>query len=208
MERYILVAAVLIMAFASAIIPKIMRNRYQNKFLELFKQGEFDQLDELLNKSIVKYLFMPFNLEYIRLNIALIKEDSVAIDKQIDLLTSMKMTEKQKEDVYLKALNYYVTMGNNDRAKKMYECAMTLKDKNLTKSADMTYDIFVNKGYKYLDELEKNLDNCSKDYKVFNCYLVALMYENKNDKKKAEYYHSLTEKLKIELNEKIKEEKK
>ena len=99
MERYILVAAVLIMAFASAIIPKIMRNRYQNKFLELFKQGEFDQLDELLNKSIVKYLFMPFNLEYIRLNIALIKEDSVAIDKQIDLLTSMKMTEKQKEDV-------------------------------------------------------------------------------------------------------------
>ena len=32
--------------------------------------------------------------------------------------------------------------------------------------------------------------------------------ENKNDKKKAEYYHSLTEKLKIELNEKIKEEKK
>ena len=195
MEKYILVAAVLIMALASAIVPNVMRNRYQNKFLELFKQGEFDQLDELLNKPVVKYLFMPFNLEYIRLNIALIKDNGEAIDKQIDLLTSMKMTEKQKEDVYLKALNYYVTMGNNDRAKKMYECAMTLKDK-------------VNKGYKYLDELEKNLDNCSKDYKVFNCYLVALMYENKNDKKKAEYYHSLTEKLKIELNEKIKEEKK
>ena len=200
MEKYILVAAVLIMALASAIVPNVMRNRYQNKFLELFKQGEFDQLDELLNKPVVKYLFMPFNLEYIRLNIALIKDNGEAIDKQIDLLTSMKMTEKQKEDVYLKALNYYVTMGNNDRAKKMYECAMTLKDKNLTKRADMTYDIFVNKGYKYLDELEKNLDNCSKDYKVFNCYLVSLMYENKNDKNKADYYRDLTEKLKKELS--------
>ena len=104
MEKYILVAAVLIMALASAIVPNVMRNRYQNKFLELFKQGEFDQLDELLHKPVVKYLFMPFNLEYIRLNIALIKDDAEAIDKQIDLLTSMKMTEKQKEDVYLKAL--------------------------------------------------------------------------------------------------------
>ena len=45
MEKYILVAAVLIMALASAIVPNVMRNRYQNKFLELFKQGEFDQLD-------------------------------------------------------------------------------------------------------------------------------------------------------------------
>ena len=62
MEKYILVAAVLIMALASAIVPNVMRNRYQNKFLELFKQGEFDQLDELLNKPVVKYLFMPFNL--------------------------------------------------------------------------------------------------------------------------------------------------
>ncbi|MGN1398872.1 MAG: hypothetical protein ACI4WG_02595 [Erysipelotrichaceae bacterium] len=196
MEKYILVIIVVVMALASAIIPNMMRNKYQNQFVELFKNGQFEQLEELLNKSVVKYLFMPFNLEYIRLNIALIKEDSQAIDKQIDLLTGMKMTEKQKEDVYIKALNYYVTMDDVDRAKKIYELAMTLKNESLKKSADITYDVFVNKGYKYLDELEKNLDNCPKEYKVFNSYLVALMYEHKGDKQKADYYHDMTEKLK------------
>ena len=64
--------------------------------LEERRKVNYDHPDSLENDLLVKHLKMLLNGE--------------AIDKQIDLLTSMKMTEKQKEDVYLKALNYYVTI--------------------------------------------------------------------------------------------------
>ncbi|MDO4377891.1 MAG: hypothetical protein Q4C64_01910 [Erysipelotrichia bacterium] len=190
-KEKILILIIVVMTLISIIVPNILRKKYQDRFINLFQQKKFDELETLLAKKTVKYLFMPFNIEYMRLNIAFMKGDEDAINKQFSLFAKMPMNKKQKEDIYIKAFNYYVTMEDIERAKKAYELVQSLKDEKIKKSADITYDIFCEKGYKYLDELEKGMESCPADLKSYNAYLVSLMYANKGDQKKAEKYKEM-----------------
>lgn len=182
---------VIIFAIISIVAPNIIKKKYQDKFVELFQNKKFDELEELLNKKIVKYTFMPFNIEYLRLNIAFVKDDEKAINNQFEVFSKMPMNTKQKEDVYIKYFNYYVMIEDMERAKKAYELVQSLKNDNIKKNADITYDIFCEKGYKYLDEIKESADNATGEMKGYNSYLVSLMYDNKGDKENAEKYKEI-----------------
>lgn len=194
-KNWPLVALVIIFAIISIVAPNIIKKKYQDKFVELFQKKKFDELEELLNKKIVKYTFMPFNIEYLRLNIAFVKDDEKAINNQFEVFSKMPMNTKQKEDVYVKYFNYYVMIEDMERAKKAYELVQGLKNENIKKNADITYDIFCEKGYKYLDEIKESADNATGEMKGYNSYLVSLMYENKGDKENAEKYKEIAKSM-------------
>ena len=76
-----LILVIVILTIISIVLPNYMRKKYQDQFIKLFSQQKFDELEQLLNKKSVRYFFMPFNIEYMRLNMAFVKGDEKEIDK-------------------------------------------------------------------------------------------------------------------------------
>lgn len=186
-----LILVIVILTIISIVLPNYMRKKYQDQFIKLFSQQKFDELEQLLNKKSVRYFFMPFNIEYMRLNMAFVKGDEKEIDKQFEVFDRISMNTKQKEDFFVKQFNYYIMMEQFDKVQKPYEAIQSLKNEQIKKAADITYDIFVKKGYQYLEEIESEFENCPEQMKGYNAYLISLMYENKKDENNAEKYKQL-----------------
>lgn len=200
-----MVLIIVLLTIVSIVIPNAMRKKYQDQFVKLFSQQKFDELEQLLNKKSVRYFFMPFNLEYIRLNMAFIKGDEKAIDKQFEVFDKISMNTKQKEDLFVKEFNYYIMMEDYDKAQKPYEAIQNLKNEQIKKAANITYDIFVKKGHQYLEEIEKGYEECPEQAKGYNAYLISLMYENKGDKENSEKYRLIAKEKLEQLPEKEKQ---
>ena len=159
-----------------------------------FANQAFDELDRLLDRTIVKFVFMPFHLEYVKLNEAMIRGRKEQIERQFKRLLKLKLTEKQKQIVYVNGFNYYLSENDGKKVKQFYRLVNTLKEEEIIQSTRISYDIFHEKGYTYLDEVLENYKHCADEEKYVNEFLLSVMYKNKGDHEKAAYYEELSKK--------------
>lgn len=134
---------------------------------------------------------MPFHLEYVKLNEAMIRNQKEQIEKQFKRLLK-QLTEKQKQIVYMNGFNYYLSENDEKKTKQFYRLVNTLKEEEIKQSTRISYDIFHEKGYKYLDEVLENYKQCDDEEKYVNEFLLSVMYKNKGDHEKAAYYEELS----------------
>ncbi len=165
----------------------LLKNHVQKSLIDMIKRKQFDKFDRNSQKILVKFLFPPYNLEYLRLNRYLISDDKEKIDQQFELLLR-SAKQSQKKDIFLKAFEYYAFDGDEVKAKKYYNELIKINKKNISKYITLLYDVFILKKHNHIEELERDFNNLNSNQKKFVAQLLVAQYQNKKDVRKQKFY--------------------
>ena len=203
----VLLVITVVLLVGNELFRRIAEKKITDKLTKLFLEGDFDALDKELDKKLTRYLVPPFNLDYLRLNEALAKGKKKEIDAQFEHFEHVRLNNNQKQLIDSNAFYYYVGNKDEKNARKYYERinASGLADED-KKVYSRLYDTYILKGYRYLEETEKELLEAKEKEKAPLEALLAVMYENKGDKEKAQAYYRKVEEFSRRMEESVKAE--
>ncbi len=171
--------------------PIVLRKIISDKLTDLLIKKDFRTFDQKIESRLVKLVISPFNIDYMKLNEALIKDDHKEVDKAFKVFDSRKLNDRQKEAVYYNGFYYYLAKENKDMTTKYVDRLLKLdhlKD-DVKKEIKISYDINILGHYDLLDETLKKLET-EKDPQLIIKYelMIAKMYANKGEDDKAKEY--------------------
>ena len=192
--RNVLITAAVIVIFA--VIRRLASRYFTKKLTEFIVKNDSASFDEQIGKWYAKLFLSPFNMDYLKLNSYLIRGNDRLIKEMFERFDNVRLTDNQKRTVYTHAFSYFVDQDDKAKAKKYYELLMPLThDVAVRKSISRLYDVYVEEGYKYLDETIAELDKADDAQKANLNSLISLMYKNKGDNKAAEKYYDAAQAL-------------
>ena len=116
------------------------KKKVVNKLLNLVVATKFDEFYEYIASDEVLEVIETYNINFLKLNIAQITENSKDFDSILAEFDNIKVTQKQKVELYLKAFSYYADIENKIKSRKY-------KNLILETSQDETQKTFVNRLY-------------------------------------------------------------
>ena len=146
------------------------------------------RFNKIVYSKIIKFLFPPYNIEYLKLNSALLENNKKEINKQFEKMFKYRLSHMQKKDLLMKAFNYYITIGDDKHAKKVLNIIMQTDDDDLKKETEMLYKILFENSSEYIDAMLKTLCDASEQDRPFVEYLLYHQYKNMNDKENSSLY--------------------
>ena len=180
----------------------ITKNTVKGKLMLAFQNRDFDAYYKLLDRTITKIMIPAYNIEYMRLNGLIEEKKSKKVDDQFALLFKGRKTEKQKENLYQKCLQYYVDVN---QSKKCHQVLKSMKDNQLNEKiieeATWIVDILVDHQANHIQDIQSQLNTATKEQKVVYYYLLKSQYLNKQDNAMAMKYERLLKDLYFEINE-------
>ena len=168
------------------------RNAAFNSLLKHLNNQDYDGFDKECETAEVQSFIPAYNLNFLKLNAALMRDDKQRIEDTIASFDSIKMNEAQRKALYEKCFYYYISTKNKEKAEHYYQMLMTTKGNNDIYS--YFYDTYVLEGTKYLDEVLEKVDSLNAQQKIVFYTLIADMYRNANDKENAKKYDELLKK--------------
>lgn len=190
----IIMGILFIFSIAYEVFNKNKTKNYLDQLSEYLMKQDYDKFDELIEDDKIKRNIPIYNRNFLKLNEALMRQDDSRCEELFKTFDSLRMSDTQKVAIYSNGFYYYMNKNNNDEATKYFNL---LKQTNQYKNNhvyDRIYDTYILKGYKFLEETEQ----LAKDNPKL-LMLVADMYRNKGDDKKADEYEMLTkEKLNLQ----------
>ncbi len=190
--KYTIIAIVVVIAIGIAVTLAVVKKNISHKIVMAVESGNHDDFNLILDKKITKFLFPAAYLDSLRLNEAMIRNDVNEIDRLLEKLNKIKLSEKDKEKIYTQAYNYYLSVKSYKKCGIWHDKIMELKNDRLINEIDKSYNIYVEKGYKYLDEMLSELEYMEENNRGINEFLISLMYKNKGDKQNAAKYDKLS----------------
>ncbi len=190
--KYTIIAIVVVIAIAIAVSLAVIKKNISHKIVLAVESGNHELFNAILEKKITKFLFPAAYLDSLRLNEAMMRNDVNEIDRLLDKLNKIKLSEKDKEKIYSQAYNYYLSVKSYKKCTIWHDKIKELKNDRLIAEIDKSYNIYVEKGYKYLDEMLEELDNMEPANRGVNEFLISLMYKNKKDNVNAAKYEKLS----------------
>lgn len=179
----ILAASVFVLA-----MTEIAKRFYAAKLAALYERGEMGEYLHTLEMPLVRLVFPAWNRAFMRMNALMVEEDRSALDKLIPEMLCMGQSPKQRRELIGRAFNYYVEQGNEVGAKPLLEEIERVEPSEVSKQARMTYEIYLEKSFAYIDAMETRLSEVSGANRGFTELLLAIQYENKGDARRAEQY--------------------
>lgn len=181
---------VLILAMSVFVLAmtEIARRFYAAKLAALYERGEMGEYLHTLEMPLVRLVFPAWNRAFMRMNALMVEEDRSALDKLIPEMLCMGQSPKQRRELIGRAFNYYVEQGNEVGAKPLLEEIERVEPSEVSKQARMTYEIYLEKSFAYIDAMETRLSEVSGVNRGFTELLLAIQYENKGDARRAEQY--------------------
>ncbi len=183
----ITIVVVLVLVISLPLGRRMVVNSVENSLL----QENFDKFDKQIKRWYIKIFIQPFNVDFLKLNRAILSEDKEMTDEMFEHFDHVNLNEDQKEQVYYRGFQYYVTEGNRKMSDKYYDLIKDLSNEDLINYVDRLYDVYVRKGWKYLDEMIDEVqedDGLTKDEQLEHYSMISTMYDNKGDKKNADKY--------------------
>lgn len=182
--NYYLLGGIVIAFILINFARKVFTENLKNKLTNAIYQGQIDEFDRLVSKKYVKYLIHPFNLDYLKLNKAIISENRKEIDQMFDKLENVQLTDTQKNAVYEKGFYYYLQEKDNNKLNKYYKLIKELPDQTLLNKIQDAYSIC---GLRETKLLEKYEDLLKKEPKNLNVlFLLYNIYKNLGNENKAD----------------------
>lgn len=175
------------------IISKSIRDYKLNQMIALLHEHKFSEFDQLMEKKIVKIVFNSFNIDFIKLNSYLIRKDSKKIDHAFSDFDSVRLSSKQRDEVDLKAFNYYL-FNDEQKTKKYYQNIKNSKTNMMKKDVERLYDVYILKSDRYLQDLLDETEILEDKYKSANELLISEIYKNLGNFNKQNLYKELAEK--------------
>ncbi len=181
---------VLILAMSVFVLAmtEIAKRFYAAKLAALYERGEMGEYLHTLEMPLVRLVFPAWNRAFMRMNALMVEEDRSALDKLIPEMLCMGQSPKQRRELIGRAFNYYVEQGNEVGAKPLLEEIERVEPSEVSKQARMTYEIYLEKSFAYIDAMETRLSEVSGVNRGFIELLLAIQYENKGDARRAEQY--------------------
>lgn len=181
---------VLILAMSVFVLAmtEIAKRFYAAKLAALYERGEMGEYLHTLEMPLVRLVFPAWNRAFMRMNALMVEEDRSALDKLIPEMLCMGQSPKQRRELIGRAFNYYVEQGNEVGAKPLLEEIERVEPSEVSKQARMTYEIYLEKSFAYIDAMETRLSEVSGVNRGFTELLLAIQYENKGDARRAEQY--------------------
>ena len=172
-------------------------NSLAEKLAILIANKQYKEFDELsASKQAIKYI-KPFNLDYLKLNRAIDADDEKKVKKLLDDFKNVHMNNRQKSVLYSRAFFYYVVKGQYKDAEQYYNNLVSINGIKIPDRINYIFDTYCKKSYSYIEEIESKLDKANENEKMEYYALLADMYMNKKDPKKAEEYRKIvTDKMK------------
>lgn len=181
---------VLILAMSVFVLAmtEIAKRFYAAKLAALYERGEMGEYLHTLEMPLVRLVFPAWNRAFMRMNALMVEEDRSALDKLIPEMLCMGQSPKQRRELIGRAFDYYVEQGNEVGAKPLLEEIERVEPSEVSKQARMTYEIYLEKSFAYIDAMETRLSGVSGVNRGFTELLLAIQYENKGDARRAEQY--------------------
>lgn len=181
---------VLILAMGVFVLAmtEIAKRFYAAKLAALYERGEMGEYLHTLEMPLVRLVFPAWDRAFMRMNALMVEEDRSALDKLIPEMLCMGQSPKQRRELIGRAFNYYVEQGNEVGAKPLLEEIERVEPSEVSKQARMTYEIYLEKSFAYIDAMETRLSEVSGVNRGFTELLLAIQYENKGDARRAEQY--------------------
>ncbi len=190
---YIILIALVIISFFG---PFILRNIYSTRLTKLLLKGDFVNFDKVIGSRICKMVIYPFNIEYMKLNKALMTDDEKDIDAAFAVFDNRKLNNKQKLAVVCKGCQYYISKEDKEKARKYCNALLEIKDlpEDVIKEVNDNYNIIINGSYELLDTtLDKLSKTTDAEERLKYQMMIAKMYSNKGDLDKCEEYLNMVE---------------
>lgn len=164
-------------------------SKLENELTSALLKKDYRKFDELVNSVDAKKNIPPYNLNYLKLNAAIIRGKKQDIDSLCDNFENVHMNQAQKENFYATAFGYYAQQNNKKKA--LYYKDKILKESKNEKNIEACkrmYSVYIESSDEYLDVLLKECESLSGQQRTTNDALLAKIYENKNDKENEEKY--------------------
>lgn len=188
---YILAAAAVIASIWYGNYRYQKKMQYQNDLLRLLMSGNYPLFLKEIDSNEAKANIPPFNREFLKLNAALLEQDSAAAEEQFKTLLKWELSDPQKIDLYMRGLQYYAANDNRAEAERFRKKLFKLTDnEQIRAEADRFISIYLDKSDRYLGELLAENRVVSEFKKYANDFLIAKIYENRNEPELAEQYRN------------------
>lgn len=174
-----------------------IKNLVEQKLISLVMTGKFKEFDTYVESKEVKQALPSFNIEYIKMNAAIMENNSSKIEKALSNLIDKKMNDKQKKEVYLNGFNYYI--DKNDRANatkyKNMLAGISSIDAATKNYVNRLYEIKIEKKADCLNSLLNEVNNGTVNNSASHYLLIAEAYKNIGDNKNYKLYISKYQEL-------------
>ena len=183
-------------------------NKIEYALTDLLAHDKYKEFDELIEDKNTKTYVRPYNRDYLKLNKAFKRNDKKEIDNIFKRFDNVRLNNRQKEEMYSLAFEYYQNSGNKQLTKKYHDLIMDMdtKDNSLKNTIDRMYDTYELNGYKYLEDSLEELEMVPEDYAPILEGMISSMYKNKGDLEKAKEYKELSKKHFEEMSIRLEEE--
>ena len=189
MDPKIMIAVVAVI-FAADMGWQMFQNKKRNELFDrlssFLAKKEYDAFDELIDSPQTRKLFPAFNIAFLKLNEAMLKEDREAVDRAFGQF-DVRMNGMQKEALYKKGFYYYLGLEDKAKTRVYYDLLKGLKVRD-EQMIDVMYDTYIDKGYGHIDEIKALADQGSEEQKMPYYALLADMYRNKGEEDTAKEY--------------------
>ncbi len=181
--------AVLVLFFGLAYSRKALGNSRLYKMLAMLKEGRYSEVEKLATDTSSRLLLSPFSIQQVLLQKAILKKDTEDVNRIVDQMGKLKLNEQMKKEYYLEAFNYYVPVGENEKAK---ECAAQIQKLNgfddTKRVVSLIEDVVIEGNTDHLSDLIKQAENADGIEKVGMEGLISKIYHQLGDFKNEEKY--------------------
>ena len=158
----------------------------------------FDRFDKLISSKKASLLIAPFNLDYLKLNRYMLAQDDKKITECYDGFNDKRLNNAQAREVYLGAFDYFLSRRDRQRCLFYKEKINSLSSKKdnlegVKQIVNDSFDIFIDKKTDMLQRLLKQLEELPENRRGATEAMIAKVYENMGDQKKAEEYRRLSD---------------
>lgn len=166
------------------LIRKLSTMYYTKKLVNDFTNHP-DQFEKVLDSAPVRLLFEVFNREFMRLNYFITYSKKGKVDEQVEKIEKMKLNKQQRFSVFQLLLQYYISMNEEKKARKLQKRYNAFIDENkldkvLKSNMDMELKIHFEKDLSTLSYIDSHLNNCSDSEKVVWNFKKAIVLKANN----------------------------
>lgn len=192
------VIAFLVLIVVYFIASEGFRRYYEAKFEGFFNTGHYDQALGALNAIPARVTLTTYRQYYLRFLCYQATDDEEMATRMIELLVRMRNSSRRQAQLLPIAFNYFIQIGDKDRAKELLAQIRVIKgaDPAVVNDCQLTYDIVFSKKHEYIPQMEQMLakeKNPALQGKL--CFLLWKQYANKGDKGHAKQYKRRFEEL-------------
>ncbi|MBQ3374869.1 MAG: hypothetical protein IJG49_00380 [Erysipelotrichaceae bacterium] len=197
MNKYLIICIILaVRLFGYDFFVAWRRKNILNKLADLLMKGQIQEFEAMTERKDVQRRVPPFNLDYLKLNRAMISGDKKKTVEMFDSFKDKRLNEAQKKEIATRGFNYFITEKDKKRAAYYKDQINTLSDtvenKAIKEEVNNFYDICIEKKTGKLKELLRKNEELDEQYRSVNEFLISTIYETLGDKEKQEEYRALS----------------